>query len=144
MNGGKLLSIPTSPAFKYDTNNQNPSNIYGVSEVSFTIPKSIKAWTFDQVRFIQETLRNIQCQRFLRTLGSKVTNYVGANAETELELTNEKMPNKLTFGPKKTFKYTVATAPGGVTYALTYFMEMSAVQLVRTKDEEQRVLCIII
>ncbi|MGH2143892.1 hypothetical protein ACQ1ZU_15945, partial [Enterococcus faecalis] len=35
--------------------------------------------------------------------------------------TNEKMPNKLTFGPKKTFKYTVATAPGGVTYALTYF-----------------------
>ena len=73
-----------------------------------------------------------------------MTNYVGANAETELELTNEKMPNKLTFGPKKTFKYTVATAPGGVTYALTYFMEMSAVQLVRTKDEEQRVLCIII
>ena len=62
--------------------------------------RSIKAWTFDQVRFIQETLRNIQCQRFCERWG-KVTNYVGANAETELELTNEKMPNKLTFGPKR-------------------------------------------
>ena len=53
--------------------------------------RSIKAWTFDQVRFIQETLRNIQCQRFCERWG-KVTNYVGANAETELELTNEKCP----------------------------------------------------
>ena len=64
VNGGKLLSIPTSPAFKYDTNNQNPSNIYGVSEVSFTILRSIKAWTFDQVRFIQETLRTSSANGF--------------------------------------------------------------------------------
>lgn len=43
VNGGKLLSIPTSPAFKYDTNNRDPSNIYGVSEVSFTIPKEYQS-----------------------------------------------------------------------------------------------------
>ncbi|EGO5111206.1 WxL domain-containing protein [Enterococcus faecalis] len=121
VNGGKLLSIPTSPAFKYDTNNRDPSNIYGVSEVSFTIPKEYQSLDIRPSTFYTGDTTQYPVPTVFANVGGKVTNYVGANAETELELTNEKMPNKLTFGPKKTFKYTVATAPGGVTYALTYF-----------------------
>ena len=121
VNGGKLLSIPTSPAFKYDTNNREPSNIYGVSEVSFTIPKEYQSLDIRPSTFYTGDTTQYPVPTVFANVGGKVTNYVGANAETELELTNEKMPNKLTFGPKKTFKYTVATAPGGVTYALTYF-----------------------
>ena len=91
VNGGKLLSIPTSPAFKYDTNNQNPSNIYGVSEVSFTIPNEHQSLDIRPSTFYTGDTTHIQCQRFCERWG-KVTNYVGANAETELELTNEKCP----------------------------------------------------
>lgn len=92
MNGGKLLSIPTSPAFKYDTNNQNPSNIYGVSEVSFTIPKEYQSLDIRPSTFYTGDTTQYPVPTVLRTLGNKVTNYVGANAETELELTNEKCP----------------------------------------------------
>lgn len=71
MNGGKLLSIPTSPAFKYDTNNRDPSNIYGVSEVSFTIPKEYQSLDIRPSTFYTGDTTHIQCQRFLRTLGAK-------------------------------------------------------------------------
>lgn len=71
VNGGKLLSIPTSPAFNMIQITRIQVIFMAFLKCRLLFLRSIKAWTFDQVRFIQETLRNIQCQRFLRTLGAK-------------------------------------------------------------------------
>ncbi|WP_280946477.1 hypothetical protein [Enterococcus faecalis] len=76
VNGGKLLSIPTSPVFKYDTNNRDPSNIYGVSEVSFTIPKEYQSLDIRPSTFYTGDTTQYPVPTVFANVGGKVTNYV--------------------------------------------------------------------
>ncbi|EKZ0150036.1 WxL domain-containing protein [Enterococcus faecalis] len=118
VNGGKLLSIPSSPAYKYDTNNMNPSTIYGVSDVLFTIPKEYQSLTIQPSAFYTGETSNYPVPTVFFNNGGKITNYVGADAEKALELSNAKTANRQTFGVKEVFSY---TAGGTVSYVTGYF-----------------------
>ncbi|HCQ8721846.1 TPA: WxL domain-containing protein [Enterococcus faecalis] len=99
-NGGKVLAVPSSATYSYETTNSKPRTIYGVTDVMITIPKRFENISIDPSSIYTGGTTKYPLPTGFINKGGVVTNQSESNVKNGLELTNQNTANPQVYRAK--------------------------------------------
>ncbi|HFK2846286.1 TPA: WxL domain-containing protein [Enterococcus faecalis] len=99
-NGGKVLAVPSSATYSYETTNSKPRTIYGVTDLMITIPKRFENISINPSSIYTGGATKYPLPTGFINKGGVVTNQSESNVKIGLELTNQNTANSQVYRAK--------------------------------------------